>query len=52
MGGIGGEKAVIKGEEGAGSVVTVQHQRRKGGCIFCNVLKALTKVREIIWKKG
>lgn len=52
VGGIGGEKALIKGEEGAGSVVTVQHQRRKGGCIFCNVLKALTKVREIIWKKG
>lgn len=45
-------RVLIKGEEGVGSVVTVQHQRRKRGCTFCNALKALFKVGEMMWEKG
>lgn len=45
-------RVLIKGEEGVESVVTVQHQRRKRGCTFCNALKALIKVREMMWEKG
>ena len=47
-------RELIRDEEGAGLVVTVQHQRRKGGCTFCSgtFTKALIKEREVIWEKG
>lgn len=44
-------RTLIRGEEGAGSVVALQHQRRKGGCTFRGgtFTKAL---REVMWEKG
>jgi len=47
-------RALIRDEEGAGSVVTVQHHRRKGGCAFRSgtFTEALIKVREVMCEKG